>query len=390
MAIDFTGMFTGNRPDPSVVSNQPPSGLGPSAQASMQVIQQGEQRAKQGLSGMFGTDFRSPAEQVKEQLTQLNRNKLEDQPKIVELLRRVDPQASFAAEEIFKQQNLKTTTDKKRRDSLITQADALGLDSTAAGLRSGGPMDTAATQIRQREEASIKLKNTVYKPEFKTDTDGNITVISTDPKTAGDVISRNTTKSAAAIVAEDVVKAQEKENRIQSLTISAGTLSGQVAQARLSLKEAEEEASILPLATNLQAQKDYPLWGSMVSGNTYKKLENSLRPIKSQQALNTIAEMKAQSSTGATGLGATNAMEFIALESNIRSLDALVPSSIEAGIQEIERNLENILLVNQGRQPKINWDLPVYAHMVQTASDGSRTYSYDGKSFYKIIEEPTE
>ena len=390
MAIDFTGMFTGNRPDPSVVSNQPPSGLGPSAQASMQVIQQGEQRAKQGLSGMFGTDFRSPAEQVKEQLTQLNRNKLEDQPKIVELLRRVDPQASFAAEEIFKQQNLKTTTDKKRRDSLITQADALGLNSTAADLRSGGPMDTAATQIRQREEASIKLKNTVYTPEIQTDKDGNITVISTDPKTAGDVISRNTTKSAADIVAEGVVKTQEKENRIQSIALSSNTLSGQLSGARLALKEAQDQWGVLPLAADLQAQKDYPMYGSWVRSNTYNNLENSLRPIKSQQALNTIAEMKAQSSTGATGLGATNAMEFIALESNIAALNALVPSTIEAGFQAVERNLQNILLISQGKEPNINWDLPVYAHMVQTASDGSRTYSYDGKSFYKIIEEPTE
>tara|TARA_R110000803_G_scaffold71482_1_gene134757 strand:+ start:28 stop:1275 length:1248 start_codon:yes stop_codon:yes gene_type:complete len=72
MAIDFTGMFTGKRPDPSVVSNQPPSGLGPSAQVAMQVMQQGEQRARAGLGQLVGRDLRSPADQAREQMSQFD------------------------------------------------------------------------------------------------------------------------------------------------------------------------------------------------------------------------------------------------------------------------------------------------------------------------------
>jgi len=239
----------------------------------------------------------------------------------------------------------------------------------------------AATELKAAKDAKPK----VYKPEIDIDKDGNITVISTDPVTAGTVISRNSTKSEAQQIAEDVVKRQEEENKIRNLVVKRNVLSGQADEVRLALKEAEE-ASTLPLAANLQLQQSSPMYGSLISGNTYKKLNNAITSVKSQQALNTIAEMKSQSSTGATGLGATNAMEFIALESAIRALDPLVPSSIEGNLQAIEQNLNNIILINQGKEPKINWDLPVYAHMVYPTSDGGRAYSYDGTTFYKIAE----
>jgi hypothetical protein len=239
----------------------------------------------------------------------------------------------------------------------------------------------AANELKARAAAKPK----VYEPKINIGKDGDITVVSTDPATAGTVISRNSTKSEAQQIAEDVVKRQEEENKIRNLVVKRNILSGQADEVRLALKEAEEEAS-LPLAANLQLQQSSPLYGSLMSGNTYKKLNNAVTSVKSQQALNTIAEMKSQSSTGATGLGATNAMEFIALESAIRALDPLVPSTIEGNLQAIEQNLNNIILINQGKEPKINWDLPVYSHMVYPTTDGGRAYSYDGTTFYKIAE----
>ena len=375
MAIDFTGMFTGNRPDPSIVNNNI-SGLGPSAQASMQVIQQGEQRARQGLGQMMGKDLRSPADQAREQLSQVDINSVntpEGLLKLAQLKQAMgDTGAAMAlASQAQTMRNAQAATTQEQ--SRYTAEQALE------------ERKVAATELNAQTAAQPKT----YPPKVNVDSEGRITVISTDPKTIGDVISRASTKSAADIVVEDVVKAQEKESKIQSITMSANTLAGQLSAVRLALKEAQE-STMLPLAASLQAQESFPLYGATVGGNTYKKLENSLSAVKSQQALNTIAEMKAQSSTGATGLGATNAMEFRALESNIASLDALVPSSIEMGAQAIERNLQNILLISQGKEPNIDWDLPVYAHMVQTASDGSRTYSYDGIKFYKIKEKPAE
>jgi len=241
--------------------------------------------------------------------------------------------------------------------------------------------EVAANELKARAAAKPK----VYEPKININKDGDITVVSTDPATAGTVISRNSTKSEAQQIAEDVVKRQEEENKIRNLVVKRNILSGQADEVRLALKEAEEEAS-LPLAANLQLQQSSPLYGSLMSGNTYKKLNNAVTSVKSQQALNTIAEMKSQSSTGATGLGATNAMEFIALESAIRALDPLVPSTIEGNLQAIEQNLNNIILINQGKEPKINWDLPVYSHMVYPTTDGGRAYSYDGTTFYKIAE----
>jgi hypothetical protein len=150
MAIDYTGMFTGKRPDPSAgVAALPRDLLG----QTLQGIQQGEQRAQQGMGDLFGTDFRSPAQKIKEQLIQLNPNSTADQPKIVELLRVVDPQASFAMEEKFKVENAKLLANQKRRESLIEQAGALGLENTADLLRNNGDMDEAAKQIRKIEES---------------------------------------------------------------------------------------------------------------------------------------------------------------------------------------------------------------------------------------------
>ena len=150
MAIDYTGMFTGERPNPSAgVANMPRDLLG----QTLQGIQQGEQRAQQGMGDLFGTDFRSPAQKIKEQLIQLNPNSTADQPKIVELLRVVDPQASFAMEEKFKVENAQLLANQKRRESLIEQAGALGLENTAELLRNNGDMKEAAQQIRKIEES---------------------------------------------------------------------------------------------------------------------------------------------------------------------------------------------------------------------------------------------
>ena len=197
------------------------------------------------------------------------------------------------------------------------------------------------------------------------------------------------TQTEAQILANENEKAQEKENNIRSLVTKRNILGGQAALVRTALEEAGAEAR-MPLAANLQLQATSPMYGAAISGNTYKKLAASIQSVNSQNALNTVAEMKAQSSTGATGLGATNAMEFQALERNIRSLDALVPSQIESALQAIERNLDNIIRVNQGKEPNIDWTRPEYAHMVYPDGDGGNTYSYDGITFYELPLMPLE
>jgi hypothetical protein len=149
-AIDYAGLLTG-------ISGQnqkaDPFSMPTAAQQRMAFGAQTSQGMQQGLGNLFGTDFRSPAQKIKEQLIQLNPNSTADQPKIVQLLRVVDPQASFAMEEKFKVENAKLLANQKRRESLIEQAGALGLENTADLLRNNGDMDEAAKQIRKIEES---------------------------------------------------------------------------------------------------------------------------------------------------------------------------------------------------------------------------------------------
>ena len=388
--LDLTGLMTGLPTDQDLrtqgqarAAQIQGGGLGSNlARGIASRAPQREEMMRQGLGGMFGVDTRTGDQQqtarMQQALSGLDLNTPEGLMQLARIQQSTGDMAG-AAKSIAAaraQENAKTAsaTEQKRYDT----------EQAFEERR------VKAAELKAQTAADLAAKEKVYEPKVNVDqTTGNITVISTNPADAGAVISRASTKSEADILVEQNVKAQEKETRIQTIALSANTLAGQLSGVRLALAEAEE-ASILPLAANLQAQASSPLYGSTIGGNTYKKLENALRAVKSQQALNTIATMKAQSSTGATGLGATNAMEFIALESNIAALDSLVPSSIEAGAQAVERNLQNILLISQGKEPNIDWDLPVYAHMVYTGSNGARTYSYDGIKFYEIEEKPAE
>tara|TARA_R110002096_G_scaffold267517_1_gene461256 strand:- start:2643 stop:3155 length:513 start_codon:yes stop_codon:yes gene_type:complete len=161
------------------------------------------------------------------------------------------------------------------------------------------------------------------------------------------------------------------------------TLIDQAANIRSALKEADEK-NIMAVEKGFALQKAIPMYGVLVGGQTYQKLADSVASVQSAEALNSLADLKAQSSTGSSGLGATNAMEFSALQDKIRRLNPDVPSTIEAGLQAIERHLDNIIRIDGGLEPIIDWDDPAYAHMVQTGRDGSRAYSYDGATWYNI------
>ena len=237
-------------------------------------------------------------------------------------------------------------------------------------------------------KAKTGAKSKIYEPKVNVDKDGRITVISTDPATIGTVLSRASTITQAEADAEEETVRQERENISQKLIIKRSVLGGQAADIRLALEEANDK-STLPTAMGFALQKANPAYATTIGKQTYQKLVDAVAGVQSAQALNSLAELKAQSSTGASGLGATNAMEFSALQSNIRKLNPDVPSTIEAGLQAIERNFDNLIRIDQGLDPIIDWDDPNYAHMVKEKTDGTRAYSYDGKKWYTITE-PTE
>ena len=378
--VDITGLLTGLAGTPdleregikraSAIQGQ---GVGSNLARSLALqAPQREQMMRQGAGGLFGVDTRTAGQQVQEQLGQLDTSTPEGQKQAVQLIAQVDPTRALALRTRFAEENkaLQTATAAALVEEKRYQ-EKFGLEKRKV----------EADELKAETAAKAK----VYEPKINVDSDGRITVISTDPATAGSIIKRASTRSAAAVEAEKEIERQEKLRQSQQLVIKRNTLVGQAADIRLALEEAEA-AKILPLATGFAIQKENPTYATLVGGQTYQKLVDAVSAVQSAQALNSLAELKQQSSTGASGLGATNAMEFSALQSNIRKLNPDVPSTIEAGLQAIERNLDNIVRIDQGLEPIIDWSDPAYAHMVKEKQDGSRAYSYDGKTWYNITE----
>tara|TARA_R110000782_G_scaffold106848_1_gene195184 strand:+ start:189 stop:1325 length:1137 start_codon:yes stop_codon:yes gene_type:complete len=242
----------------------------------------------------------------------------------------------------------------------------------------------AVTEAKAETARLKAAEPKIYKPDIIKDaTNNSWTAISTDPATLGAIISQGSTLTQAQQDAAAEVETQKRINKSQQLIMKRNTLIGQAKNIRSALKEANEEA-VLPVETGFAIQKASPLYGAVVGKQTYQKLADSVASVQSAEALNSLADLKAQSSTGSSGLGATNAMEFSALQDKIRRLNPDVPSTIEAGLQAIERHLDNIIRIDGGLEPIIDWDDPAYAHMVQTKLDGSRAYSYDGNTWYNI------
>lgn len=380
---DLSGLLTG-------ISSQAP--IDPSVGLSpMQQLQARGMEANQGLRQAAGglmssitgkeVNVQTSRERAQTELAGLDINNPEDQPRILEIYTRLDPNKAAQLKAAFAQQG---------RDRLASTSQAALEQKRYNAEQDLENRKVTATELQAATAASNAAKPKVHTPKILQNLkDKTFTVVSTDPANLGEVIKTGSTKTEAQIIADEQIKAQERENNIRALIDKRNILGGQTALVRLALEEAGAVA-MLPLAANLQLQANSPFYGAAVSGNTYKKLNAAIKAVNSQQALSNIAEMKAQSSTGATGLGATNAMEFQALESNIRSLDALVPSQIESALQAIERNLDNIIRMNQGLEPKIDWTRPEYAHMIYSDGDGGDTYSYDGITFYELPLTPTD
>ena len=378
MAQDLTGLLGG--------ALLPP--VQPAMSYEQSMMQRGAEYGKgfrQGAGGMFGVDTRTTPEFVQEEVAKLNPESVEDQAKIVELIGKINPAGAVALKSAFAQKAAEKDILTAQTTAKTEQAEAVakGLEVThpqlAASIRLGNQaaltkgIDILATPPKEEK---------IYQPEIKQVGDEFVT-ISTNPATAGAVINRTSAKSEAVVAQEKELERQKKAQYTQDLVIKRNALIEQAARVRLALKTVMED-SILSPEKSMALQKQSPIYGAFLGGSTYANLENAIAPIQSAQALTSIADLKAKSSTGATGLGATNAVEFSALQDNIARLDAALPNTVEPILQALEKNLDNLLKISQGLEPDINWDDPAYAHMVSETSDGKRVYTYDGYTFYEV------
>ena len=279
--------------------------------------------------------------------------------------------AGPAAEKEEKRYQEELALDRRRTEAT---------EQTAAASATRADTDKIKAETARLKAAEPKI----YKPDIIKDAKNNTwTALSTDPANLGAIISQGSTRTQVQQDAAEEEETQKRINKSRQLIMKRDVLISQAANIRSALKEAGEK-KILPVELGFALQKESPVYGALIGGQTYQKLADSVASVQSAEALNSLAALKAQSSTGSSGLGATNAMEFSALQDKIRRLNPDVPSTIEAGLQAIERHLDNIIRIDGGLEPIIDWDDPAYAHMVQTKLDGSRAYSYDGISWYNI------
>ena len=385
--IDYAGLLTGISGQNQQID---PFSLPTAAQQRMAFgaqQAQGMQRAGEGLFGM--PSQQNPVDMAKTELLKLDRNDPEYQQKFIKLLGIADPAkaAELRQELIKKDQTTAQTTAKTAQ----AEAVAKGLDATYPQLAASIRLGNQAAMTKGIEILGAPPKEEkIYPPEIKQVGDEFVT-ISTNPATVGAVINRTSAKSEAVVAQEKEVERQKKAQYTKDLVVRRNALTEQAAAVRLAVKTViDDSSSVYNLSPekSMALQKQSPIYGAFIGGSTYANLENAIAPIKSAQALTAIADLKAKSSTGATGLGATNAMEFSALQDNIARLDAALPNTIESTLQAIEKNLDNLLKISQGLEPDINWDDPAYAHMVSETSDGKRVYTYDGYTFYEVPANP--
>jgi hypothetical protein len=90
-------------------------------------------------------------------------------------------------------------------------------------------------------------------------------------------------------------------------------------------------------------------WG-FISGETEAaELEEALTPIRANTVLKVMGEMRAQSSAGATGLGAMNDAERIMLRDAEGSLSTRVPGQLLSTLLRMRKHLPEILKVQEAR-----------------------------------------
>ena len=188
----------------------------------------------------------------------------------------------------------------------------------------------------------------------------------------GDVLWRTDTRSEAEQIQEASVASQAKmsfmvERDNQLLKI----------QKAMDIIESKGDIGLYNSYTARLAQDpNSPFIASVFP--EYVTLKDTVGSIKSGLGLDTIKELKAASSTGSTGLGAVSNIELEALQSKIATLNSANLVDLPNTLTEIKRHYDNVLKMNAGEVPDINWEDPSYKNNTKVASDGNRYVTTDG------------
>jgi hypothetical protein len=282
--------------------------------------------------------------------------------------------------------------NSKQKAGYLSMARAYGVNPTEAlqlynGLKTvPKDVDTATVErvkpdgttetVLYNKQTGEDIKNLGVTGQKKPETPDIITqkvgdsVVGIDKQTGNQLWSVGTESEAEALV--QVEKAQraklaflqERDNQINKIDKALDTI------------ESKGDIDFYNRMTAKLAQDpDSILFSSLFP--EYITLKDTVDSIKASLGLDTIKELKAASARGSTGLGAVSNIELQALQSKIQTLNSSNLVDLPNTLNAIKQHYDNILKLNSGQAPDINWDDPEYASL-SVMRDGVRHVTLDG------------
>lgn len=395
--VDITGLLTGLAGTPDLeregikrASAVQGTGLGSNLARSLALqAPQREQMMRQAAGGLFGIDTRTAGQQVQEQLGQLDVTTPEGQQQAVKLIAQIDPTRALALRTQFAKENK-----------------ALQTASAAALVEEKRYQENLALEKRKVEATETSSLSSLLKAQTPSTSivkgeNGDYTVV--EDKT-GDVVSRGSTLSEAQKVAKELAPFQERQatkkvalNKIQEVETTmrrAEELMGISRYSQNSPEALENPKLIGEIMPSSLPGTGSDYWAKMVEnvpaldvigGFEITKLESEIKTLKSGLALDALAVLKKLSSTGASGLGATNAMEIEMLQNELVTLDATLPSDLPRKFDIIRKHMNTLLNISNDLPVEIEWSNPKYGKYTREF-EGIRAYTLDnGKTFYNQV-----
>jgi len=239
---------------------------------------------------------------------------------------------------------------------------------------------------------------------------GNQVVVTTDID--GNVIQAvsyqtEEQKQAALKEQEEKVEVERVEllKKNQLMFASRDNLTRNAATIRTNLESLQSSLVSTLGSQKLEAalqEKNPLLYGTLIQNDEFANIETAVASIQSKEALGSLQELKEASATGGSGLGATNTLEIQLLMDETARLDATNPQTLEASLQAIEKHTSNVIAIQNGQTPDIEWTIsetlpdgsvqyvvnPIYKDYISQLDDGSLYISLDNKQSWEPVPRP--
>lgn len=258
MAIDYSGLLTGISKDPkaeaaemlaqSAIAQNP--NLYAGTQYAVGQAPRREAAMRQAVGGMLGKDLRSPAERARQELQQMsmspdfNPSEPEQQKKLLELARVVNPMEAVKVASQIEQQNA-------LRNSLIKIARAQGNAEIEEFLKAGGDPSKAA-EVLFRKKSTVEPKSYVMTEAKKDEYLDRWGQLTDEQKIASGVAVPGRMYG----INEDSTKLNQLFARAEQIFATKPTSGGRPAALEQAVMEASGAAPVIPTIGGVAALPD--------------------------------------------------------------------------------------------------------------------------------------